>query len=126
MRVKLIRQMAIHPKRVKEGFPPFYEAGKVIDHPESFRLVQQGVAVPADKECEIKCALILPRMDELVLAGDMRERAIDIEDQDAFKRGLMVGYKPDGAEGDTWIPGPNWTPDCEHEYYSDDEDDDDE
>jgi hypothetical protein len=53
-----------------------------------------------------------------VLAG------IQPEDYDAYARGLMTGYKPDGKDGDTWIHGPNWTDGCEADYYSDDEDED--
>lgn len=117
--------MPIHPKRVKEGFPPFYEAGHIIEHPYAYKLVRAGVAIPADNECEERCKPILGRMDEIVFAGERRERGIHYEDFDAYKRGLMVGYKPDGTEGDSWIHGPNFYEGCEAEYYSGDEEEDD-
>lgn len=128
MKVKLLRQTAIHPKRVKEGYPPFFPEGHEIEHPKAYRLVQSGIAIPADKECEEKCRSFIHRMDELVFTGERRERGIHMDDFEAYGQGLMIGYKPDGKRHDTWLPGPKWTEGCERAYYEsqEDEDEDDE
>lgn len=125
MKAQLIRRLAIHPRRVAEGYPPFYEAGHVIDHPKAFRLVQQGVAIPADKECEQRAAMTNAKMDAAIYAYERTSKGISSEDFAAYNRGLMVGYKPDGEEGDTWKPGPNWYEGCEADYYSEIEEEDD-
>lgn len=77
-------------------------AGTVIDHPDAHRLVAHGCAEPADDECFAKS----PYTHEQCLA-----RANDYlklthcapEDREAWDRGYMRGYNPDGS----WIPGPN-------------------
>jgi hypothetical protein len=125
MKVKLLTRIPVHPKRVKPGEPPFFDPGHLISHPHAYKLVQLGIAVPADRECEEKCRPFIHRMDELVFAGERRERAIHHEDFDAYKQGLLIGYKPDGKAGDTWQPGKNWTEGCESEYYSCNEEEDD-
>jgi hypothetical protein len=125
MKAKLLRQLPIHPKRVAEGFPPFYEQGHVIDHPHAYRLVQQGVAIPADRECEEKARMTNAKMDAAIVAYDRLDNGIHPEDFDAYSRGLLSGYKPDGKTGDTWKPGPNFYEGCEAEYYSGNEDEDD-
>lgn len=125
MKAKLLRQLPIHPKRVAEGYPPFYEQGRVIDHPHAYRLVQQGVAVPADAECEARARMTNAKMDAAIKAYDRLDKGIASEDFAAFDQGLMVGYKPDGKRNDTWKPGPNWSPGCEKSYYKTQEDDSD-
>lgn len=122
MKARLLRRLPVAPHRVAQGFPPFYEAEHVIDHPKAYRLVQQGVAVPADKECEEKARMTQAALDHAIWAYERTTRGIDLEhDADAYARGLMVGYQEDG----TWEPGPNWKPGCEEEYYDNQEEDDD-
>lgn len=101
------------------------KAGTVIDHPDAWKLVLQGKAVPADEECKRKVPFTPSQMQAAINAGEKLSRKIAPDDYDAYDRGLMVGYKPDGSDGDTWKPGPNWVPGCEAEYYSDNEEDDD-
>lgn len=125
MKAKLIIQMPKPPKLIRNGDSPFWDAGKVIEHPRAYRLVQQGVAVPADKECELKASMSDDRMIAAAAAYDKVSKGIASEDYEAYDAGLMTGYKPDGKRGDTWQHGPNWVPGCEDEYYSDDEDEDD-
>lgn len=124
MKARLLRDMPIHPKRVAEGHPPFYKAGRVIDNPRAYRLVQQGVAAPADKECEARAKMSDDRMNAAIKAYERLDRGIHMDDFEAYKHGLMIGYKPDGTDGDSWIHGPNWYDGCEAEYYSGNEEDD--
>jgi hypothetical protein len=126
MKAQFVLRMPIHPKRVKEGYPPFYEPGHVLDHPQAFRLVQQGVAIPADAECEKRLGeAFMKNLQAILIAGERNERAIASEDFEAYNRGLMIGYKPDGKQGDTWIHGPHWHDGCEADYYDSQEDEDD-
>ena len=126
MKAKLIRDMAVLPKRVKEGHPPIMLAGTIIDHPKAYRLCQQGVAVPEDKECMDATRISDSVMEEKIIAYDLADKGIARDDFSAFNRGLMVGYKPDGTTGDTWKPGPSWTEGCEVDYYEDQQEVDDE
>jgi hypothetical protein len=125
MKARLLRDMPVHPKRVKEGFPPWLPAETIIDNPRAYRLVQQGVAVPADKECEERTRITNADMDKRIKAYERLDRGIHMDDFDAYAQGLLIGYKPDGADGDTWIHGPNWSEGCEADYYSGQEDEDD-
>jgi len=51
----------IHPTTGLKGKPdPRFRvvpAGYTIEHPDAFRLVQQGVAKPADEECRLRAGL---------------------------------------------------------------------
>lgn len=43
----------------------YVKPGMVIDHPDAFRLVQNGVAIPADAECEQRAGnLTAEQLDE--------------------------------------------------------------
>jgi hypothetical protein len=126
MKAELLRDMPVHPLRVKEGHPPWKTKGTIVVGPYAFRLVQMGVAIPADKECAARAGMTNEKMDAAIAAYD--RIGIDREDWDAHKQGLMVGYKPDGKRNDTWQPGPNWSAGCEKAYYEsqNQEEDDDE
>lgn len=55
MKAKLIRECEGSPDvygREDNGKPKRLPAGTVIDHPDAFKLVQAGMAEPADDECE--------------------------------------------------------------------------
>jgi hypothetical protein len=79
-------------------------AGHVIDHVDAWRLVRQGVAVPADDECE-KAANMTPAQHAAARRAYERvSRGIAPEDYDAFDRGEMIGYDERGH----WIPGPTY------------------
>lgn len=126
MKVKTLIELPMPLRLIRQGREPFHKIGTTISHPKAFRLVQLGVAVPADKECEDKVRTILPMMDRLIFLGKRSERGIHMDDFKAYEDGLMTGYKPDGTHGDSWQHGPNWTEGCEADYYSGQEDDDDE
>lgn len=88
-------------------------------------LCLQGIAVPLDAECRAKVNMTDSQIEAASNAYDIIDRGIHPEDYDAYKQGLMTGYKPDGVEGDSWIHGPNWTEGCEQAYYAEREDEDD-
>lgn len=58
MKCRLVVRLEASPSA---NLPPgtWYEIGHEIDHPQAWLLVQQGVAEPADEECEAKAALTL-------------------------------------------------------------------
>lgn len=83
---------------------PFWKKGATLETTEAYRLVQMGVAEPADEECE-KLACRTP--EELNLAKRAYERVsrgIDPKDYDLFDGLVIEGYNPDGS----YKPGPNW------------------
>lgn len=115
MKAELLRDMEVHPNRVKKGGPPIRPAGTIIVHPDAYKLVRLGVAKPADKECADKAGMTLEGIEA---QGKLYDKiGIASEDWDAFDQGLMVGYKPDGKKNDTWLPGPKFTEGCEKAYY---------
>lgn len=77
--------------------------GTIIEHPEAFRLVRLGAAEPADEECAQRANMTTEQMR--VAQHHQRRTAAGIhpEDFEAFDRGEMAGYYPDGS----FIPGPN-------------------
>lgn len=58
MKCRLLIRMEASPSA---NLPPgtWYEIGHEIEHPQAWRLVQQGVAEPVDDECEAKAGLTL-------------------------------------------------------------------
>src|SRR5687768_17033798 len=115
MKAKLTKDMDVHPKRWKEGESPIRKEGTIIDDPDAHKLVQIGVAVPADEECEERAGM----SKEKIEAARKHYDKIGIAQKDwaAFDQGLMIGYKSDGKPGDTWIPGPKWSEGAEESYY---------
>jgi len=81
----------------------FWKKGAVINHKESFRLVQHGVCEPADEECEKRANMSHERIVKSKHAYERLSRGINSEDFDRYDAGLMIGYNPDGSD----IPGPN-------------------
>lgn len=96
MKAKLTRKMDVG----KEWAP----AGTIIDHPDAFRLVEHGVAEPADEECRLRVTRSSAQLVAAKAAYPAIEAGIAAEDMPAYRDGKMVGYNPDG----TWIPGPNY------------------
>lgn len=77
--------------------------GTTREHPDAWKLVRLGAAVPADEECE-KAANMSPEQMSAAQHAQIRAtKGIVPEDFAAFDRGEMSGYNPDGS----WIPGPN-------------------
>jgi hypothetical protein len=118
---KLVRLPGGKLKRDPQG----HKAGAIIDDPKAYLLVKQGVAEPHDKECADAAGMSPEAFEKAKYAYERLTHGVAQEDLDAYDRGLMIGYKPDGKKGDTWIPGPKWSAGCEAEYYSKQEDDDD-
>src|SRR5688572_12795423 len=133
MKAKLIRDMdrlikkTVGGKTVLEVEKNGLKAGTELDDPKVYLLVRQGCAVPADDECARRAGINPETFEKAKFHYEGLEKGIDHEkDWAAYERGLMVGYKPNGKDGDTWIPGPNWYEGCEAEYYEpqDDEEND--
>ena len=91
-----------------------YPAGTTIEHLHAFRLVQQGVAIPADEECRLAANRNAKQMEEAQYAYERLSRGIHPDDYDKYDRGEILGVNPDGS----YIPGP-------HAHTLDDDDDDD-
>ena len=100
MKCRLLLDMSCAPSpEWPEGTKP---KGTVIEHVQAFWLVLNGCAEPADEECA-KRAGMTP--EEIAVAHEhyqMLDAGVTPEDRDAWQRGYMRGYNPDG----TWKPGP--------------------
>lgn len=83
---------------------PFWKVGAVIEHPQSFRLVQQGCAVAADEECAKRANRSPQQIEAAQHAYERLNKGIHPEDFDKFDAGMILGYQPDGS----YIPGPNF------------------
>ena len=81
----------------------FWKKGATVNHPKSFRLVQQGTAEPADAECEQRAHMSPQNMDDASHAYERLSRGIIEKDFDRYDRGEILGYNADGSD----IPGPN-------------------
>lgn len=131
MKAKLIRNMPKIERFQRNGqecqrvVNDGHKEGDVIEGHNVYLLVKQGVAEPADEECREAAGMTPERFEAAKENYERTLRGIHPEDFEAYKRGLMTGYKPDGVEGNTWIHGPEWTEGCEVEYYSNLEDEDD-
>ena len=78
-------------------------AGTEIEHPKAYLVVLMGVADPADEECRA-LAPTTPELSAKRLNAYLKlASGITQEDREAWDRGYMRGYNPDGS----WIPGPN-------------------
>ena len=80
-----------------------WKKGAVVNHPKSFRLVQQGICEAADEECRLRAGMDAPAMDAASHAYERLQRGIDPKDFDRYDRGELLGYNADGSD----IPGPN-------------------
>lgn len=102
MKCRLIRDMTCDAcEEFPDGIKP---EGTVIDHTDAWRLVRRGVAEPEDAECAIKSCMTPEALERAAYAYERADRGIHPEDFDAYDKGLMDGYNPDGS----FIPGPNF------------------
>lgn len=76
--------------------------GTEIEHPDAYMLVRQGVALPADEECEKAADRTAEQLAAAQYAYERLSRGVIPDDFAAYDRGEMVGYNPDGS----WRPGP--------------------
>lgn len=127
MKCELIVEMSAsptHPKVVSGEWAKGYiqPIGTVTEHPQAFRLVQNGCAISADDECKAR----VDRTSEQLALAKKHYPAIALgiipEDREAFFAGEMKGYNPDGS----WIPGPNFTVEDLEDEDDDTEEQDDE
>lgn len=81
-------------------FPP----GTIIDHPDAYRLVRHGCADPADEECRLKANMTRQQLLKAQATYPKVAAGLHPDDYDAWDRGYMRGYNPDGS----WKPGPNY------------------
>ena len=81
----------------------FWKKGAVVTDPKAFRLVQMGVAEPADAECEHEANMTPSLMDAAAHAFERLKHGIRAEDFAKYDRGELLGYNADGSD----IPGPN-------------------
>jgi len=72
-------------------------AGTVIDHPDAFRLVQQGVAIPADEECQRAANRSAQQLAAAQYAYTRLAAGIHPDDYELFDAGVITGYNPDGT-----------------------------
>lgn len=82
----------------------YWRTDVVFDHPTGYRLVQNGDAIPMDEECEAAAGLKPEQLTVVQYNRERLARGIAPEDWDAYDKGYMTGYAPDGS----WIPGPNY------------------
>ena len=87
-------------------------AGTEISDPECYKLVRMGMAEPSDDECRERCGMTQEQIATAAFAQEKVSKGIHPDDYNAYDRGEMVGYNPDG----TFIRGPNW------DQYQDDDD----
>ena len=80
-----------------------WKAGAITDTPDAFRLVQMGIAEPADEECEKRANITLEQMAVASHAYERMDRGVHPDDFSRYDQGEMVGYNADGSD----IPGPN-------------------
>ena len=80
-------------------------AETVIDHPDAWKLVRMGMAVPADEECGVAANMTEREMAVVQHAQGRVTAGIHPDDYEAYDAGLMTGYYPDGSHR----PGPNAT-----------------
>jgi len=103
------RRSAAYP----DGIMP---AGSLIEHPDAWRLVNRGVAEPADEQCRRKITRSPEQIRQAQLAYPKVAAGIHPDDYALYDRGVMVGYDADGE----FIPGPNYD-----QWAEQDEDEDD-
>lgn len=78
--------------------------GTIIDNPKAYLLVQMGVCVPADDECEQAAGMTKEQMATAIHAQIRATKGIHPEDFEAYDSGEMTGYDGEG----NWIVGENY------------------
>lgn len=85
----------------------YWDVGAIIDHPDAWKLVRQGIAEPADDECRERAGLTAEQMLASQHAARRLNAGILPQDFRKYDNGEILGYKP---EDGTYIPGPNYQP----------------
>lgn len=81
-----------------------WKHGAVLEHPQAFWLVRQGIAIPADEECAEKAGRTADQMAAAQKAYERVSKGIHPEDFSLFDGGVILGYDAEG----NYLPGPNW------------------
>ena len=99
-----------------------WKRGTIIDNPRAVRLVQQGVALPADDECREAADMSPADLQAAQQAYERTRLGIVPDDFPLFDAGIIAGYEGDGS----YKPGPNahMAPDVFTDPDDEDEDDD--
>lgn len=98
---------ARNPQIEKRGEKRVWPAGSIIEDERAYRLVQMGVAEPADEDCEARAAMTPAQMKEAQRRQAIFAQGIQPEDYDRFENGEILGYDENGED----IPGPNYQED---------------
>ena len=85
----------------------YWDCGAVIEHPDAWKLVNMGVAEPADDECRAKCGMTAEQMQAAQHAARRLSAGILPQDFRKFDSGEILGYRPEDGR---YIPGPNYKP----------------
>ncbi len=118
MKAKLIRDARVAPGveddriETRDG-KRYWPAGTVLEDARAYRLVQMGMAEPADDECTLRACMTTAEMKAAQVKQEMVGKGIHPDDYQRYLDGEILGYDEDGAD----IPGPN--------YVAADEDDED-
>jgi len=110
MRARLLIDQPITPGTVDERIvvgedgKSYWPAGAVLEDPRAQRLVQMGVAEPADAECTLAANMTSEQMAAAQRKQEMLAKGIVEDDYQRYFDGEMMGYDADGND----IPGPNW------------------
>ncbi len=101
MQVQTIIELTTIPRaEFPDGVIP---VGTVLDNPGDYKLVRHGCAVPLDDEAAEAADMTPEAMARAQAAYPKTAAGLQPEDHEAWDKGYMRGYNPDGS----WIPGPN-------------------
>lgn len=88
----------------KKQMKTYWRSDVVFDNEFGPLSVRQGFAKPMDDECREACGRSPAQIAEGHKAYERTRLGIHPDDFDAFDKGYMTGYQPDGS----WIPGPDY------------------
>ena len=117
MKAKLIRETKVAPGVTDERVITLddgrrmWPAGTIIDHPRAHRLVEMGMAEPADEDCTLRACMTKDEMKAAQIKQTMLGKGIHPDDYQRYLDGEILGYYEDGED----IPGPNWV-DLDEDY----------
>jgi len=109
MKAKLVREAkaapgAEHPEIFDRDGRRWWPAGSIIEDARAYRLVQMGMAEPADEECTLAACMTTAEMKAAQVKQEMVAKGIHPNDYQRYLDGEILGYDEDGDD----IPGPNW------------------
>lgn len=90
--------------RGKNTTVPYFPAGTVYEHQNACFFVRQGMATPADKECEKEVDLTAEELVKLQHAYRRQSLGIQPKDWPLFDANVIAGYDEHGE----YVHGPKW------------------